>query len=294
MWFWTLGHSWEVQLQADSWRDYSPLGWNSLEPRHHGAGVRAAPTFSQPWSPEWLNAKYENKGVEAKGKLNVIRTRTYRDKGDPNPITPELLRQLSSRWLWAGTHHEHSRLSLFVCQQESAFTGWAAAVQGTWFGFTLGTLKEVVFWQCCSWCQPRWRGSKKGYQRRKRKKASWIRLTAEEKLSFKHSACSMKTPQELDSFWCMPCHRDIWTTFVFQPKGPSSAVHCQTWIWHGWEQGLRKMLELSQTQNIQESNHTEGAQEHAASSTAGKNEVSSLACHLGRRGKGTSRKPGQK
>lgn len=55
----------------------------------------------------------------------------------------------------------------------------------------------------------------------------------------------------------------------------------------------RKMLRLAWTQNMQQSNHTEEAQEYAAPSTAGKNEVASLACRLGRRDKCTSRKPGQ-
>lgn len=56
----------------------------------------------------------------------------------------------------------------------------------------------------------------------------------------------------------------------------------------------RKILELAWTQNMQQSSHTEGAQKYAAPSRAGKNEVASLACHLGSRGKCTSRKSGQK
>ena len=58
--------------------------------------------------------------------------------------------------------------------------------------------------------------------------------------------------------------------------------------------GTQIILELAQAQTTQQSNHTEGAQKLAAPSIAGKNEVASLACHLGRRDKCTSRKPGQK
>lgn len=57
---------------------------------------------------------------------------------------------------------------------------------------------------------------------------------------------------------------------------------------------FRKILELAWKQNMQQRNHTEGAQKYTAPSTGGKNEVASLACHLGRRGKCTGRKPGQK
>lgn len=47
--------------------------------------------------------------------------------------------------------------------------------------------------------------------------------------------------------------------------------------------GTQIILELTLAQTMQQSNHTEGAQEHATPSTAGKNEVASLAWHLGRR-----------
>lgn len=115
MWFWTLGHSQEVQLQANSWRNCSPLGCISLEPRHGAAGVRAAPTLSHPWNPGWLNENLENKGVEAEDKWNVIRTRIYIVKGEPSPTSPELLRQLSSEQMTISRYPSWAFTAVSAC-----------------------------------------------------------------------------------------------------------------------------------------------------------------------------------